>query len=115
MLKSRCFWSRRDPIRAATTWAAALVILTGLSVVGLQVLADQRFAHKTMQSVAIIDQDLDALRTEISELQSMITDNPEREENQKAIDVLETRVLLREVTPSRSAASGSNKPQSTRS
>ena len=98
LLERAVFWTRRDPVRAALTWAASLVILTGFAVIGLQVIADRRLAQKTMNNIAVIDQDVAGLRGEVVALRrELAAGGPEREERRKELKILEGRVLLREI------------------
>lgn len=92
------FWTFRDPVRAALTWAACIVVLTGLSVVGMQVMIDRRLAHKTMDTIALIDRDLVELHDEAADLRKELTTagaDPVKINQQLLIN--EGQVLLRQI------------------
>lgn len=91
------FWTRREPVRAALTWAACFAILSGLSVLAFQTWIDHRLADKTWATVQVLDADVVELQNEIRALSA---DLPIKTDSEKTaltqeINLLKTRMILR--------------------
>jgi tRNA A-37 threonylcarbamoyl transferase component Bud32 len=93
------FYARREPVRAALTWALCFIVLAGLAVVVGQIWIDHRLAEKTWDNVALIDEDVEELRGEVEERKVKIaaSSGQEKEIQEKELTILESRMLLGKV------------------
>lgn len=98
LLERAMFWTHREPVRAAATWAVGLAVLTAVLVIGLQVVIDRRLADKTMDHLAGIDRELGELYGEADALRGQLAaKGPKHGELSRALRQTEGRILLRQI------------------